>query len=74
MSPNERPITETSREVQEEYQRMKKRLHRLKESVRNTPHRKVPRFSRMEIESLESNIKAMERRHALTPDVPEDFQ
>lgn len=74
MSHNERPITETSREVREEYDRMKKRLARLKESVKHTPHRKVPRFSRMEIEALESNIKAMERRHALTPEVPEDFQ
>jgi hypothetical protein len=74
MSPNERPIIEVSREVQAEYERMKKRLVRLEDSVKHTPHRKVPRFSKMEIESLRSNIKAMERRHPLGPDIPEGFR
>ena len=50
-------------ELIEEHRRMKRRLSRLRDLSSNTPHRKVPAFSKMEMEVLESNISALERRN-----------
>jgi hypothetical protein len=54
---------EPTRELQEERDRMLKRLERLKMSTANTPKRRQNWALRSEIEVLEANLASLARRY-----------
>lgn len=63
-----RPTTKASRELHEEHARMKRQLDRVLQASGHTQRRKVPHFVRVELEVLEANIAALERKYDFTPD------
>lgn len=58
-----------SREVREEYDRMQKRINRLKLSL-PTKTGRMKQYVRDEIEAISANIRAFERINGLTPTNP----